>query len=408
MCVYLSIIASSHHSNLGLKPVSSLRSIDHFLHSSAAHNLLGIIVTRVPARELFGCGLTIGLSRNQQWNLLGRLLSGTTSLASGFVAFTLLPLGDASALIFTSPIVTFMLARVFLKEPIDKIDIVCACCCLVGVVFVARPLFLGFPPPFIGNLNETISTAITANSTTNATAAAEATSAANASAETAAETTRSSGILAGFTAALSSGTAYVFVRKLGKVRAEIVVSSFMLFAGVLCTLIGLIVFGPDDFRITSATALFSLVGLSFCGFVGQIAMTKGFAIEKAGPAAVMRYIDVIFAFIWSFTILGEEISGWSVLGASIIMFAAGSIALNKMRKNKRSMPREGQDIGDDADTNGFTMVLAARAGTDASAGMVGLTPLTMSLSTSKTMKNRGNDCADGKVDVVSVSLSAVS
>ena len=192
-------------------------------------------------------------------------------------------------------------------------------------------------------------------------------------ADAAAESTRFSGILAGFTAAFASGTAYVFVRKLGKVRAEIIVSSFMLFAGASCMLIGLIVFGPDDFQITSATAMFSLVGLSFCGFMGQIAMTKGFAMEKAGPAAVMRYIDVIFAFIWSFTILGEEISGWSVLGAFIIMFAAGSIALNKLRKKRSTSLDNGEEEG----TSGFTAALAAGSGTrDWAAGTVGLVPLT--------------------------------
>ena len=286
----------------------------------------GIFVCKIPARELFGCAFP-NITYKQRWTLVGRNISGTVSLASGFVAFTLLPLGDASALIFTSPIVTFMLARIFLKERIDLIDIACALICLVGVAFVARPEFLGFPQ-VAATAYSNASGTVFGNSTNNQEEME--------SVKITAASQHLSGLIAAFTAALASGTAYIFVRKLGKVRAEIVVSSFMLFAGITCSLVSIIVYKAEEFIIRDPVAFMAIIGVSLCGFGGQISMTKGFAIEKAGPAAVMRYIDVFFAFVWSSTILGESVSGWSVLGAIIIMISAATIAIKKMQRKKET------------------------------------------------------------------------
>ena len=59
--------------------------------------------------------------------------------------------------------------------------------------------------------------------------------------------------------------------------------------------------------------------------------TLGFALEKAGPAAVMRYIDVLFAFIWSATFLHKTINPWSVFGAALIMMSAVTVTWNKIQ-----------------------------------------------------------------------------
>ena len=75
--------------------------------------------------------------------------------------------------------------------------------------------------------------------------------------------------------------------------------------------------------------------------------TLGFALEKAGPAAVMRYIDVLFAFIWSATFLKENINPWSVFGGAIIMISAVIITWNKKLKNQKI---EGENRGIDGAT----------------------------------------------------------
>lgn len=60
-------------------------------------------------------------------------------------------------------------------------------------------------------------------------------------------------------------------------------------------------------------------------------LTRGFQLEKAGVAAVMRYLDVVFVFIWDSIILGEHINHWSIVGALIILTCAMVIAVRKIR-----------------------------------------------------------------------------
>lgn len=74
--------------------------------------------------------------------------------------------------------------------------------------------------------------------------------------------------------------------------------------------------------------------IAACGattFLGQLFLTKGLQLEKAGVASAMRYLDVVFVFTWDALLLHERISRWSVLGAAIISLSAVVIALRKAR-----------------------------------------------------------------------------
>lgn len=75
----------------------------------------------------------------------------------------------------------------------------------------------------------------------------------------------------------------------------------------------------------------AVLGTGFLGFVGQLFLTRGFQLENAGTASVMRYLDVVFVFIWDATLLHERVSEWSVVGALIICGAAIGITVRKMR-----------------------------------------------------------------------------
>jgi drug/metabolite transporter (DMT)-like permease len=75
----------------------------------------------------------------------------------------------------------------------------------------------------------------------------------------------------------------------------------------------------------------AVLGAGFFGFIGQLMLTRGFQLEKAGIAAVMRNLDVVFVFIWDLTLLGERISLWSVAGAAIICGCAILIARRRLQ-----------------------------------------------------------------------------
>ncbi len=50
---------------------------------------------------------------------------------------------------------------------------------------------------------------------------------------------------------------------------------------------------PEETPIAVALVLTGLFG-----FVGQVFMTRGLRLERAGPAAVVRYMDVPLVFLW--------------------------------------------------------------------------------------------------------------
>jgi drug/metabolite transporter (DMT)-like permease len=79
----------------------------------------------------------------------------------------------------------------------------------------------------------------------------------------------------------------------------------------------------------------AVIGSGVTTFLGQLFLTRGFQLEKAGIASVMRYLDVVFVFIWDACLLREKINYWSVVGAAIICSSAIIIALRKAHATKR-------------------------------------------------------------------------
>ncbi|RLN43832.1 hypothetical protein BBJ28_00006081 [Nothophytophthora sp. Chile5] len=127
------------------------------------------------------------------------------------------------------------------------------------------------------------------------------------------------------------GQAFVFisVRKLKGIHFMVIVHYFMLFS-MIGSLTYIALVQRQAFVVPSTPAVWgAVIGSGVFTFVGQLLLTKGFQLEKAGIASVMRYLDVVFVFIWDYLLLGEHINYWSVVGAVIICSCAAVIALRK-------------------------------------------------------------------------------
>jgi drug/metabolite transporter (DMT)-like permease len=48
-------------------------------------------------------------------------------------------------------------------------------------------------------------------------------------------------------------------------------------------------------------------------------MTRGFQLEKAGPASLIRNLDVVFAFLFQVGLLGDPATPLSLMGAVLIL-----------------------------------------------------------------------------------------
>ncbi|RLN43833.1 hypothetical protein BBJ28_00006080 [Nothophytophthora sp. Chile5] len=119
--------------------------------------------------------------------------------------------------------------------------------------------------------------------------------------------------------ALGQVFVFITVRQLKGVPALTIVHYFMLSSAILAFIWVVLI----EQR--------AIVGCGVFTFLGQMFLTKGFQLEKAGIASVMRYLDVVFVFIWDWTILGEHINHWSIVGALVILTCAVVIAVRKVK-----------------------------------------------------------------------------
>ena len=87
-----------------------------------------------------------GLSFRQQFGPLRKIpllvilgTFGSFAQLAAFYAVSVLSMGDANVYLMTSPVFVFILARFWLGDPIDWLDVVAALVCIVGVFFVSYP-----------------------------------------------------------------------------------------------------------------------------------------------------------------------------------------------------------------------------------------------------------------------------
>ncbi|KAG1708726.1 hypothetical protein DVH05_022351 [Phytophthora capsici] len=222
-----------------------------------------------------------------------RCLAGFSSIAFAFYAISQMVLADASCITFSSPIFTFFAGACLLHERIDPVSLTSAIFAFSGLVFVVRPGFIfGYDHPSDGASWDAIGAA--------------------------------------FLGALGQVFVFITVRKLQGVHALVIVHHFMLSSAFAALSWVFIV--QKTFVIPSAFEEWrAIVGCGLFTFLGQMFLTKGFQLEKAGVASVMRYLDVVFVFIWDSVVLKERIDPWSIVGAVIIISSAAVIALRKMK-----------------------------------------------------------------------------
>ncbi|DAZ97082.1 TPA: hypothetical protein N0F65_001266 [Lagenidium giganteum] len=236
-------------------------------------------------------GHTLHVDKRDRLMLFLRSLAGFSSISFGFYAFSQMVLADASVIVFTSPVITFFFGACFLNESIDPISFACALCSLGGLACVVRPGFI------FGYEDEGASGSWLA-------------------------------ICSALLGAVGQAFVFISVRKLKGVPALVIVHYFMMFS-VVCS-IAYMAFVQHRFVANMPISVwFAVIFSGVFTFLGQMFLTRGFQLEKAGIASVMRYFDVVCVFIWDALLLRETINVWSIVGALIICSSAIIIALRK-------------------------------------------------------------------------------
>ncbi|KAE8999462.1 hypothetical protein PR001_g18070 [Phytophthora rubi] len=242
-------------------------------------------------------GKTLYVAPEDRLMLFYRCLAGFSSISFAFYALSQMVLADSSCIVFTSPVWTFFLGACLLHERIDVPSFACAVLSFAGLICVVRPGFIfGYD---------------------HATAQSD-----------------GSWIAIGSAMLGAIGQAFVFitVRKLKGIDFMVIVHYFMLFS-MFGSLAYMLLVQRVFVVPSTAGVWFCVFGSGVFTFVGQLLLTKGFQLEKAGIASVMRYLDVVCVFIWDYLLLDEKINYWSVVGAVIICTCAAVIALRKVHKS---------------------------------------------------------------------------
>ncbi len=202
-----------------------------------------------------------------------RSVCGTIGLICNFYAVDHMNISDANMLNKLSPFFAIIMSAFILKEMATGFEWSMVVLAFIGALFVAKPSFnVEAIPALIGAVG-----------------------------------------------GLGAGTAYTFVRKLGKQgeRGPVIVMYFSTFSSLVT--LPFFIFGYQTMSIKQ-TLFLLFAGCSAAG--GQLSVTKAYTKAPAKEISVFDYSQVIFAAILGFLFLNQTPDIYSMIGYIIIIGAA--------------------------------------------------------------------------------------
>lgn len=243
----------------------------------------------VLARSLVMAILSYAALRRRRIPILGtrrrllivRGLLGFGALSCFYYALVHLPLADATVIQYTNPAFTAVFATFALSERMRRREVVCLVLALAGVLLVARPAFvfgsgaLPAGPAAVALLG-----------------------------------------------AILSAAAYVVVRMLGTEHHLVVI----LYFAVISTLGALPATIYNSIVPTLPEALL-LIGVGVATHLGQVFMTRGLHLERAGRATATALVQIVFAGVLGAIFFSQIPDTPALAGAALVI--AGVLLLGR-------------------------------------------------------------------------------
>ncbi|GAQ78131.1 hypothetical protein KFL_000080350 [Klebsormidium nitens] len=284
--------------------------------SSLAYSVMGLAVkllagAKIPSSEtvLVRCAIIALLSgyglQKQKHPLLGspgvrhlvlaRAIIGFFALSAFFYSIQALPLRDATVLNFTMPVMTAMMAAVFLGEAWGSREVAGTICSLVGVLLVTQPDILFGKPKLLQGANER-----------------------KGSEETL-------GVFMAIGGSALGAASYIVLRVVGKTGEPplVCVFAFAAFSAPMAA-VGML-FQP--FAVPSAWEWFELVVVGLSAFAAQVLLNRGLQLEKASKATAIQYVKILVTYLFGVIFLHEVPSFLGVVGACLIAASAAFVTL---------------------------------------------------------------------------------
>lgn len=275
-------------------PVPRLSPGLRFMALSAfAFSVMSVLVKlaaeRLPTQEivfvrsLVSLAISLALLRNagvapggrRRGLLLLRGLWGYAALSCVFYAVAHLPLAEATMIQYLHPTLTALLAAALLGERGDRALAVSLALGTAGVALVVRPAFL------FGGASAPLDPWAVA---------------------------------AALGGAALTAVAYVGVRELSRTEHPLVIVLWFPLVAAPASLPGTLALGVWP----RGREWLLLAGVGVFAQLGQVWLTRGLALERAGRATATSYLQIAFAAAWGWLVFAEVPGQWTAAGALAI------------------------------------------------------------------------------------------
>lgn len=238
---------------------------------------------------------------------------GGMTLALLYYSFRKLPLGDATTIIFSSPVIVIALSFIFLKEPCGLLRVVVICALLLGVTLVARPPFI-FQVSLVTVLRAIVNHQISRS-----------------------QMHRNDhydlmGYVYAIMATLFTAMNIVVMRKCHDVHYSVIV--FNLSAWTLITAIFFFFVTSENHKYKFDLPhdwweWMQICAVAITGLSGQVLVAMALKIEGAAKVSVTRSLDIILAYFVQMYFFGEIPSQTSIFGAVLVLLSVICMGFEK-------------------------------------------------------------------------------
>ena len=270
-----------------------LHGVLYMLVAAVGFSLMGLLVKVASAtfptmqlvfvRSALMTAITVWALRRERTPLLGvdrrtllaRGVVGAVALSFFYLGIGRLPLGDAVTIQYTTPVWTALVAALLLGERLRPAVLVGAVLSLAGVALVAKPSVLFGAGAALDPW----------------------------------------GVAAVAAAAVLSGFAYTFVRKLRATDRPMTIIFYLSWVGM----VGALPFALGGWAWPTGWEWALLLGIGLATHAGQVGLTNGMHRLEAGTASSIGYLQVVLAFAWGALFLGDAVDGLSLAGAALVV-----------------------------------------------------------------------------------------
>ncbi len=234
--------------------------------------------------------LQTGLKVQNPMGHVWRGVIGTTGMALGFAGLGLLPLPEATAIGYASPLMTVILASMFLGETVRLFRLSAVALGLAGVMVVLWPRMTLLD----GNVADVAATL---------------------------------GVMFILGSAMFRALAQIHIRKLVQTEET---SAIVFYFSLTSTVLGLCTL-PFGWVVPTGTEVLYLVTAGLVGGMGQILLTSAYRFAPASTVAPFDYASMLFALLFGY-FLFDEVPTVVMLAGAVIIILAGVLIIWRERQ----------------------------------------------------------------------------